>query len=203
MKVWFNKINESRRSVVEVTDAEVTIGRDPANAVVPAKPAGLAAARRGAAGRRQAAAGERGPEQLHRGRRGSARRADGRLRAGHEGPHLALHAHLRGREGRRRSPAPSWKPISARSWPSWSCGSTASCSSGSTSTSSRPTAASDPQSILLLENNIEDVCRELGVFGPENEAAAGGDHRPDAPRPPGQPADHGDRHGGVLRPGRR
>ena len=28
---------------------------------------------------------------------------------------------------------------------------------------------SDPQSILLLENNIEDVCRELNVFGPENE----------------------------------
>ena len=28
---------------------------------------------------------------------------------------------------------------------------------------------SDPQSILLLENNIEDVCRELNVFGRENE----------------------------------
>ena len=28
---------------------------------------------------------------------------------------------------------------------------------------------SDPQSILLLENNIEDVCREMGVFSPENE----------------------------------
>ena len=28
---------------------------------------------------------------------------------------------------------------------------------------------SDPQSILLLENNIEDVCRELNVFGAENE----------------------------------
>ena len=29
---------------------------------------------------------------------------------------------------------------------------------------------SDPQSILLLENNIEDVCREMQVFGPQNEA---------------------------------
>ena len=28
---------------------------------------------------------------------------------------------------------------------------------------------SDPQSILLLENNIEDVCREMGVFGADNE----------------------------------
>ena len=29
---------------------------------------------------------------------------------------------------------------------------------------------SDPQSILLLENNIEDVCREMGVFSPDNES---------------------------------
>ena len=62
---------------------------------------------------------------------------------------------------------------------------------------------SDPQSILLLENNIEDVCRELNVFGAGERAADGGDHRADAPRPPGQPAHHGDRHGGVFRPGRR
>ena len=33
MKIWFNKINESRRSVVEVGDAEITIGRDPGNSV--------------------------------------------------------------------------------------------------------------------------------------------------------------------------
>ena len=33
-----------------------------------------------------------------------------------------------------------------------------------------PTAAATPQSILLLENNIEDVCRDLGVFAAENEA---------------------------------
>lgn len=28
----------------------------------------------------------------------------------------------------------------------------------------------DTESILLLENNIEDICRELRLFGPENEA---------------------------------
>ena len=33
MKVWFNKVNESRRSVIDVEDTEITIGRDPANAV--------------------------------------------------------------------------------------------------------------------------------------------------------------------------
>ncbi len=60
---------------------------------------------------------------------------------------------------------------------------------------------SDPQSILLLENNIEDVCRELKVFGPENEALLEEitgltlrDHLVNQ-------IHHGDGHGGVLRPG--
>jgi len=30
--------------------------------------------------------------------------------------------------------------------------------------------AGDVESVLLLENNIEDVCREMDVFGPDNEA---------------------------------
>src|SRR5205823_3108745 len=34
MKIWFNKVNESRRSVVDVSQAEVSIGRDAANTVV-------------------------------------------------------------------------------------------------------------------------------------------------------------------------
>jgi len=34
MKIWFNKVNESRRSMVEVDAAEVRIGRDPENHVV-------------------------------------------------------------------------------------------------------------------------------------------------------------------------
>jgi len=33
-----------------------------------------------------------------------------------------------------------------------------------------PNEAGDAESILMLENNIEDVCRELNVFGPQNEA---------------------------------
>ena len=28
MKIWFNKVNESRRSVVELEDAEIRLGRD-------------------------------------------------------------------------------------------------------------------------------------------------------------------------------
>jgi Flp pilus assembly CpaF family ATPase len=34
MKIWFNKVNESRRSMVDVESDEVHIGRDPSNAVV-------------------------------------------------------------------------------------------------------------------------------------------------------------------------
>ncbi len=33
MKIWFNKISESRRSMVDVDDPVITIGRDPSNAV--------------------------------------------------------------------------------------------------------------------------------------------------------------------------
>ena len=33
MKVWFNKINESRRNVVEVSGSQITIGRDASNTV--------------------------------------------------------------------------------------------------------------------------------------------------------------------------
>lgn len=33
MKVWYNKVNESRRAVMEVDAEEITIGRDPSNAV--------------------------------------------------------------------------------------------------------------------------------------------------------------------------
>ena len=48
MKIWFNKISESRRSMVEVPDTEITVGRDPEHRV-PRKPAGFPAACRGAA----------------------------------------------------------------------------------------------------------------------------------------------------------
>ena len=34
MKVWFNKMHDSRRSVVEVKDGEVRIGRDTHNTIV-------------------------------------------------------------------------------------------------------------------------------------------------------------------------
>jgi pilus assembly protein CpaF len=38
MKIWFNKLHESRRSVVELTGAEISIGRDATCDVVLASP---------------------------------------------------------------------------------------------------------------------------------------------------------------------
>ncbi len=38
MKVWFNKINDSRRAMLEVADGDIRIGRDPGNTVVLASP---------------------------------------------------------------------------------------------------------------------------------------------------------------------
>ena len=38
MKIWFNKLHESRRSVVELAGPEITIGRDATCDVVLASP---------------------------------------------------------------------------------------------------------------------------------------------------------------------
>jgi len=82
MKIWFNKVSESRRNVVEVSQAEVSIGRDVSNTVVLQSPL---------VSRRHATvklAGER-LELTNVGLNSCA---------GDQGPHLALHAQLRGRE---------------------------------------------------------------------------------------------------------
>ena len=34
MKVWYNKVNESRRSMLDVDQPEITVGRDPGNTLV-------------------------------------------------------------------------------------------------------------------------------------------------------------------------
>src|SRR5688572_19000247 len=38
MKVWFHKVHESRRQMVETSAAEVRIGRDPSNVIVLSSP---------------------------------------------------------------------------------------------------------------------------------------------------------------------
>ena len=34
MKIWYNKIHDSRRSMVDLAEAEIRIGRDPTNSLV-------------------------------------------------------------------------------------------------------------------------------------------------------------------------
>ncbi len=201
MKVWFNKINESRRNVVEVSGSQITIGRDAVQHGLPAKPAGLAAACRGAAEQRQAGAGERRAEQLRRGRRGGAGRADRRVRAGHQGPHLALHAHLRGREGRHHQPRRAGSP------PALDHGRPGAEDPPEAAGTARPLPVRDQPRQRPAEHPAAGKQHRGRLPRAERlrsreRAAAGGDHRPDAPRPPGQPDHHGDGRRRRLRPGR-
>ena len=48
MKIWYNKVNESRRAVVEALEPVITIGRDPANTVCLQSPLVSRQPRRGA-----------------------------------------------------------------------------------------------------------------------------------------------------------
>jgi pilus assembly protein CpaF len=175
MKIWFNKISESRRAMVEVDGSEVTIGRDPSNRVVLHSP-------------------------LVSRQHAVVRLADGKL----ELENVGLNSCLVGEEevlgGQKAVFEPGTK---VRIWPfslTFEAEEAASVSRGELEAhlrsivadlelrihrnllqrldlyefEARPTSprcpAGDVESILLLENNIEDVCRELDLFGPENEA---------------------------------
>jgi pilus assembly protein CpaF len=182
MKIWFNKISESRRSMIEVDDSEVTIGRDPSNRVVLHSPlvSRQHAVVRLADGKLrlenvglnscivgeeevlggQTAVFEPGtkvriwPFTLTFEAEEAAPVTRGELEAHLRGIVAGLELRIHGKllerldlyefEAKPDIGGGFWKPPSA--WPG------------------------DPESILLLENNIEDVCRELDLFGPENEA---------------------------------
>jgi len=168
MKIWFNKISESRRSMIEVDDAEVTIGRDPANSVLLQSP-------------------------LVSRRHAVVRMADGKLELENVGLNSCVVDDEEVLGGQKAVFDPGAK---VRIWPFTL---TFEAEKSATVTRSQLEAhlravmadlelkihrkllerldlydfennrAGDPQSILLLENNIEDVCRELDVFGRENE----------------------------------
>ncbi len=169
MKIWFNKINESRRSMVEVSDAEVTIGRDPANGVCLRSP-------------------------LVSRRHAVVRLDDGKLHL----ENVGLNSCVVGDEELLGGQTAVFEPgTRVRIWPFTL---TFEAEKAAVVTRSELEAhlrgnvaqlelkihrkllerldlyefetdqAGDPQSILLLENNIEDVCRELDLFGPANEA---------------------------------
>ena len=168
MKIWFNKVNESRRSVVEAGEPVITIGRDPANVVCLQSP-------------------------LVSRQHAVVRAIDGKLQL----ENIGLNSCVVGDEevlgGQSAMFAPGTK---VRIWPfslTFEAEKAVSISRTELESHLRSIMAelelrihrkllerldlyqfeanrgSDPQSILLLENNIEDVCREMKVFSPENE----------------------------------
>ncbi len=169
MKIWFNKVNESRRNMVEATDSLVTIGRDPSNTVCLQSP-------------------------LVSRQHAVVRAADGKLQL----ENIGLNSCIVGDEevlgGQSAVFAPGTK---VRIWPfslTFEAEKAITISRSDLEAHLRSIMAdlelrihrklldrldlyqfeanrgSDPQSILLLENNIEDVCREMGVFSPDNES---------------------------------
>ena len=168
MKIWFNKISESRRSMVEVSGSRVTIGRDPACDVCLQSP--LVS--------RQHAVVQISDEKL-------------------ELENVGLNSCVVGDEevlgGQTAAFAAGTK---VRIWPftlTFEAKKTAVVTRDELEAHLRSIMAelelkihrkllerldlyefeinrgSDTESILLLENNIEDVCREMYVFGQDNE----------------------------------
>jgi len=169
MKIWFNKLSESRRSMVEVDDPEVTIGRDPSNRVVLHSP-------------------------LVSRQHAVVRIADGRLRLENVGLNSCIVGDQEVLGGQSAVFEPGTK---VRIWPftlTFEAEQAAAVTRGELEAHLRgivadlelrihrkllerldlyefeTNRAGDVETILLLENNIEDVCRELDLFGPDNEA---------------------------------
>ena len=169
MKVWYNKVNESRRSVLEVDSTEVTIGRDPSNTVCLQSP-------------------------LVSRRHAVVRMVDGKLHLENVGLNSCVVDDEEVLGGQTAVFTPGAK---IRVWPytlTFEAEKAATITLGELESHLRSIMAElelrihrkllerldlyefetnqsgDNESILLLENNIEDVCRDLKVFAPENEA---------------------------------
>lgn len=168
MKVWFNKINESRRTMVDVAETQVTVGRDVANHVVLQSP-------------------------LVSRRHAVVRLIDGRLQL----ENVGLNSCLVGEEEVLGGQTALFDiGTKVRIWPftlTFETEKVTKISRQELESHLRSIMAdlelkihrrllerldlvefesnrgSDSQGIMTLENNIEDVCRELRVFAPENE----------------------------------
>ncbi len=168
MKIWYNKINESRRTMVEVPDAEVCIGRDATNSVCLQSP-------------------------LVSRRHALVRMVDGKLQL----ENVGLNSCIVGEEEVLGGQTALFSlGTKVRIWPytlTFEAEQTATVSRAELEAHLRSIMAdlelrihhkllerldlyefeshrsTDSQSIVLLENNIEDVCRELKLFAAENE----------------------------------
>ena len=168
MKVWFNKINESRRDVVEVDAVEFDIGRDEANQVVLKSP-------------------------LVSRRHAVVRATGGELELENVGLNSCLVGETEVLGGERVTFSPG---VKVRIWPytvSFETDQAAAVSREELEAHLRKivaelelkihkqllerldllemesTRGGSQDSILALEHNIEDVCREMRLFDEENE----------------------------------
>ena len=169
MKVWFNKMHDSRRNLVEVKDGEVNIGRDPDNTVVLQSP-------------------------LVSKRHAIVRYVNGKLQLENVGLNGCLVGELEVLGGEIVEFSPGER---VRIFPytlTFEAETATAISRAEMEAHLRSIMAElelkihrkllerfdlyeiqasqmgDKESILLLENNIEDVCREMGLFTPSNDA---------------------------------
>ena len=169
MKIWFNKVDESRRSLVEVNEGDVRIGRDADNTIVLKSPL---------VSRHHAVVSA----------------IDGGLRLENVGLNSCLVGETEVLGGESVDFAPG---IKVRVWPytlTFDTETSAGVSLAEVESHLRSIMADlelrihrqllerldlyeletnrvgNEESILLLEKNIEDVCRELNVFGDENDS---------------------------------
>jgi pilus assembly protein CpaF len=168
MRVWFNRIHDSRRTLVEVEGNEVTIGRDPSNTIVLNSP-------------------------LVSRRHVIVRLQDGKLIL----ENIGLNSCMVGEEEILGGQSAVFEPgTKVRIWPftlTFEAEKPAIISRSELEAHLRSVFADlelkihrkllerldlyefeaqrkpDANTILLLENHIEDICRELGVFSPEND----------------------------------
>lgn len=168
MKVWFNKVSESRRNVVESDKRELSLGRDPTNDVVLHSP-------------------------LVSRKHAVIRFADGKLMLENTGLNSCVVGETEVIGGQMIEFTPGEK---IRIWPftlNVEAETSATISRAELEAHLRSVmadlelrihrkllerldlfdlehVAGDRESILMLENNVEDVCREIGLFGKENNA---------------------------------
>ncbi|MFN0054421.1 MAG: ATPase, T2SS/T4P/T4SS family [Planctomycetales bacterium] len=169
MKVWYNKVHDSRRTMVEVDSPTIRIGRDPANTIVLASP-------------------------LVSKRHAIVTQVNGLLRLENVGINGCMvgESEVLGGESIEFSPG---QPV--RIWPyslTFEAEQAAAITRAQLEGHLRTVMADlelkihrkllerldlyelesnrvgSADSILLLENNIEDICRELNLFGAENSA---------------------------------
>jgi len=168
VKIWFNKVDESRRTLVESAAEEVSIGRDPANQVVLPSPL---VSRRHAVVRRAGDQLELRNVGLNSCVVGDREVAGGEAVAFSPGIKVRIWPFTLNFEA-ETAPVIDRKELEAH---------LRSIMAGLELRIHKKllerldlfemerSRAGDPATIVLLENNIEDVCRELNVFGPENQ----------------------------------